>query len=80
MLASEWEWVQDSTRRSLRERRGLFSDIIDIYEYIKEKNPRILLGGAFYKLPANVRSASRNWVAPANRSNGYGFRPSRTYP
>jgi hypothetical protein len=29
--------------------------------------------------PANVRSANRNWNAPANRNTNNGFRPSSTW-
>jgi formylglycine-generating enzyme required for sulfatase activity len=39
----------------------------------------MLRGGSFFDLPALVRSAIRNWYAPANRDTGTGFRPSRTY-
>ena len=30
-------------------------------------------------VPADVRSAYRDGIAPANRYDNYGFRPSRTY-
>ena len=62
------------------ERKGLYSDIINISEYVNEKNPRLLRGGAFGNQPANVRSAVRNGYAPSVRSTDGGFRPSRTYP
>jgi formylglycine-generating enzyme required for sulfatase activity len=58
----------------------LHSDVINIFEYIIEKNPRLLRGGAFNFTPALVRSAIRIWYAPASRNSGSGFRPSRTYP
>ena len=79
MLGNEFEWVQDSIRRSMRERRGLFSDRINISEYINEKTPRLLRGGAFGDPPANVRSAYRLGHAPANRNLYNGFRPARTW-
>ena len=79
MLGNELEWVQDSTRRTMSERRGLYSDIINISESIIEKNPRILRGGSFLNLPAFVRSAIRSWNDPSNRGIYFGFRPSRTY-
>jgi formylglycine-generating enzyme required for sulfatase activity len=79
MLGNEFEWVQDSIRRSMRERKGLFSDIIYISEYINEKDHRLLRGGAFSNLPGGVRSALRNWLVPALPITLYGFRPSRTY-
>ncbi len=52
---------------------------INIYESINEKIPRLLRGGSFDNLPADVRSAYRDWDAPSNRDSHYGFRPSRTY-
>jgi formylglycine-generating enzyme required for sulfatase activity len=79
MLGNECEWVQDSSRRSIRERKGLFSDIIYISEYIKEKDPRLLRCGSFINPTAGVRSASLFWSAPAIRYTYYGFRPARTY-
>jgi formylglycine-generating enzyme required for sulfatase activity len=78
MLGNEYEWVQDSTRRSLRARRGLYSDITNIFEYVNEKSPRLVRGGTFSFPPASVRSAYRFWYAPASRVTSYGFRPSRT--
>jgi formylglycine-generating enzyme required for sulfatase activity len=79
MLGNEYEWVQDSMRRALAERRGVFSDDIRIYDYIHEDDARVLRGGTFNDLPAYVRSANRNWLAPSSRSTLNGFRPSRTY-
>src|SRR5262249_51402713 len=79
MVGNEFEWVQDSTRPSLRARRALFSDIVNIFEYVNENNPRLLRGGTFYNPPAGVRSANRAWSARASRSTLFGFRPSRTY-
>ena len=61
-------------------RKGIYNDIINISESINEKNPRLLRGGSFYDRPADVRSAYRDWDAPANRSTDDGFRPARTYP
>jgi formylglycine-generating enzyme required for sulfatase activity len=79
MLGNECEWSRDSVRRSTRARRGLASDNIYISEYINEKNPRLLRGGAFSSPPAFVRSADRGWYAPASHIAYDGFRPSRTY-
>jgi formylglycine-generating enzyme required for sulfatase activity len=79
MLGNEIEWVQDTDRRWMRARRGLSSDIINMIEYVNEKDPRLLRGGTFIAQPASVRSANRNRNAPAIRSTINGFRPSRTY-
>jgi serine/threonine protein kinase/formylglycine-generating enzyme required for sulfatase activity/tetratricopeptide (TPR) repeat protein len=79
VLGNEYEWVQDSTRRSLRPTRGIFTDRIYISEYINEKVPRLLRGGAFGSLPSGVRSADRTWFAPSDRGPLLVFRPARTY-
>jgi formylglycine-generating enzyme required for sulfatase activity len=61
MLGNEFEWVQDSMRRAMPERSGLFSDIINISESINERPPRLLRGG---RDPSGVRSAFRSGDAP----------------
>ena len=53
---------------------------ITISEFINDKSPRLLRGGTFVNRPAFVRSAYRDWIAPAYRVTNFGFRPSRTYP
>ncbi len=58
MLGNEFEWVQDSMRRSIPEKKGAFSDIIIISESVEERNPRLLRGGAFNDRPATVRARS----------------------
>jgi formylglycine-generating enzyme required for sulfatase activity len=80
MLGNEYEWVQDAVNREMRRRQGWFIDDIHMLTYIKEKSPRILRGGAFNGRAALVRSAFRDWLAPAVRVVSYSFRPSRTYP
>jgi formylglycine-generating enzyme required for sulfatase activity len=79
MLGNEIEWVQDSIRRSLRERKGLFSDIINMSEYVNEKDPRPLRGGSSNAPHSLVRSANRIYYAPAYRYTEFGLRPARTY-
>jgi formylglycine-generating enzyme required for sulfatase activity len=80
MLGNAIEWMQDARNREMWRRQGKFIDEINTYEYIAEKNPRLLRGGNFHFPPAYVRSAYREWDAPALRTVYYGFRPSRTYP
>jgi formylglycine-generating enzyme required for sulfatase activity len=80
MLGNVLEWVQDSIGRDVPKKGGLFSDNIDISESINERIPRLLRGGTYYYRPAVLRSANRDWVAPAFRSSSYGFRPAMTYP
>jgi formylglycine-generating enzyme required for sulfatase activity len=78
MLGNEAEWCQDSVNASRPSKKGMARDCISISAYINEQKPRLLRGGSFLNQPANVRSAYRNWYAPANRSAYGGFRPSRT--
>jgi len=71
-----WEWRQESMDELEKERR---TTQINISTSVTYEHPRFLRGGTFVDLPALVRSAYRNWNAPANRNSDYGFRPSRTY-
>ncbi len=61
MLGNEFEWVQDRIDRSMPEKRGVFNDIINIYESVVTKNVRLLRGGSFNIQPSNVRAANRSW-------------------
>jgi formylglycine-generating enzyme required for sulfatase activity len=79
MLGNEYEWLQDGVRRSLQANRGIFSDNINISEFINETTQRLLRGGGFLEPPSLVRSAGRIKLAPALRSANDGFRPARTY-
>jgi len=79
MLGNVAEWCQD---RALQYRPGgtaMTNDNIHELEYVNEKNPRLLRGGAFNIQPALVRSAFRIRFTPATRYINLGFRPSRTY-
>ena len=79
MLGNTYEWCQDSSNASRPAKEGIYNDTINISESIIEKNPRLLRGGTFDFLPAVVRSAYRDRLAPSGRSTNFGFRPSRTY-
>ena len=79
MLGNEFEWVQDRVDRAKSEKAGAFIDIINIYESVVDKSPRLLRGGTFGYRPAGVRSAIRDGVAPSYRDANFGFRPARTY-
>jgi formylglycine-generating enzyme required for sulfatase activity/tetratricopeptide (TPR) repeat protein len=79
MLGNVYEWTQDATVRDRRVRHSVYYDNINIVTYIYDKRSRLFRGGTFSSRPANVRSAYRNWGAPAYRDTGVGFRPSRTY-
>jgi formylglycine-generating enzyme required for sulfatase activity/tetratricopeptide (TPR) repeat protein len=79
MLGNEFEWCQDSMNASRPSRKGMAGDYINIKSYVNEKNSRLLRGGSFLGPPTGVRSADRNWNAPALSISIGGFRPSRTY-
>jgi len=78
MLGNESEWVQDRMDRPAPERRGPIRDIINTYEHVIDKVPRVVRGGTFVNQPAAIRSASRLRFAPSNRGPRAGFRPART--
>jgi serine/threonine protein kinase/formylglycine-generating enzyme required for sulfatase activity/tetratricopeptide (TPR) repeat protein len=77
MLGNLYEWAHNRMEKKMPSRGSIHQ--INTYEYIFEKNHRLLRGGAFRYQPALVRSALRNWDAPAYRVTYSGFRPSRTY-
>jgi eukaryotic-like serine/threonine-protein kinase len=79
MLGNVNEWCQDThAQYGLGDKQAI--DHIRTWEFIIQKNPRLLRGGAFYFHPADVRSANRDGNAPSYRSANVGFRPARTYP
>jgi hypothetical protein len=56
-------------------------DISDIRDTRNGKlESRLLRGGSFRNRSRIVRSSVRNGFRPANRNNGVGFRPARTFP
>jgi Domain of unknown function (DUF4158)/Sulfatase-modifying factor enzyme 1 len=79
MLGNEYEWCQDSYNAPKPGKKGLYNNIIEIYESISEKDRRLLRVGSFTNQPAIVRSAFRLGNAPASRFTNYGFRSARTY-
>jgi len=79
MLGNVFEWCQDSVNNTKPGKKGIYNDIINIYESIVEKNPRLLRGGSLLNPRADVRSAYRLGIAPSLRGTSLGFRPSRTY-
>jgi serine/threonine protein kinase/formylglycine-generating enzyme required for sulfatase activity/tetratricopeptide (TPR) repeat protein len=79
-LGNEFEWCQDRINDPRPWKNGSYSDNINIFIYIDERNPRLLRGASFSDLAAVVRSAIGDRGAPAYRSTIYGFRPTRTYP
>ena len=79
MLGNVYEWCHEQYYPYPEGEGNTTTDDMNILLSIKEQNPRILRGGTFYYHSTYVRSASRFWVAPSDRSAIYGFRSSRTY-
>ena len=79
MLGNTYEWCQDSWSAFKLVKQGIRNDVINISDSVIEKNPRLLRGGTFISRPAVVRSAYRDWYAPASRGTNIGFRPSTTW-
>jgi formylglycine-generating enzyme required for sulfatase activity len=68
------EWCRDIYKEPQRE----YTDI-NLYQPVIARDARLVRGGSFVNLPADVRSAFRNWFATSDRFATFGFRPSRTY-
>ena len=80
MLGNEFEWVNDKLGVSRPGRHGYKIDYINTIESVNEKLPRLLRGGSFNDLPANVRSAYRYWIAPSYRYSHLRFPPRQDLP
>jgi formylglycine-generating enzyme required for sulfatase activity len=80
MLGNVYEWMNDSFGAPRPWSRRIHRDILNRSEYVREKLPRLLLGGSFANPPAGVRVAGRRGNAPSLRDASYGFRLARTYP
>ena len=80
MLGNVLEWVQDGHKNYQPDQSNQINDIINTYESIIHKHPRLLRGGSFFYRPALVRSAFRDGITPSNRYSDGGFRLARTYP
>ena len=79
ILGNVYEWCQEQADDYFHDMRRIILDNIQTSDYVLDKNPRILRGGTFSGLPADVRSAFRFQYAPAYRLTDDGFRPSRTW-
>jgi formylglycine-generating enzyme required for sulfatase activity len=73
MLGNVYEWCQE--RHTSYQPGRTESVAVDIVDDV----PRLIRGGAFSYLPANVRSAYRDGLTPAYRYFLSGFRLARTY-
>jgi eukaryotic-like serine/threonine-protein kinase len=77
MQGNAWQWCDDVyasyPNADVSEDHGSTKPIVDT-------DSRVLRGGAFFTLPEYVRSAYRDYDAPAVRVYYIGFRPARTYP
>ena len=79
MLGNAWEWTADwydEKYYAARPVKGLANNPQGPQEGVN----RVFRGGSWYDSPSNVRSASRNWGAPAFRFVDVGFRLARTNP
>ena len=78
MQGNALEWCSDVYRGYPSATPEAFNDAPGD-EAVSEPVSRVVRGGAFNSQPAFVRSASRYYNSPANRSHYIGFRPARTY-
>jgi formylglycine-generating enzyme required for sulfatase activity len=75
-----YTWCQESYKENNQGTKGI--GIIEDKEddlSIKSDKWRVLRGGAFTSRGSNLRCASRDGLAPADRSIVGGFRPARTF-
>jgi formylglycine-generating enzyme required for sulfatase activity len=78
MLGNQYEWVLDRYGATRPGRHGLLIDTSDHPEFVLDKAPRLLRGGAYFNRWPYVRSANRLWIIPSQQDVDYGFRPART--
>ncbi len=69
--ANAWEWCQDQFEYR--------ADPVRDHEGIKDKDSRLLRGGAFNYQGVFVRAACRMGYSPGYRTDLFGFRPARTF-
>jgi formylglycine-generating enzyme required for sulfatase activity len=79
-LGNVYEWMNDGFGEPGPGAKARYRDTIDKSERVREKLPRLLLGGSFTNPPAGVRAPGRRGNAPSLRDTSYGFRLARTYP
>jgi formylglycine-generating enzyme required for sulfatase activity len=78
MLGNAMEWCEDA---GVRYRTGRTDDTDDsLFRVIDERMSRVVRGGTYFYLPADLRSANRDFYRPGELSNSIGFRPVRTMP
>jgi len=76
ILGNVWEWCQDPALIYRPDRAGIVVDEINLQETTNRE--RMLRGGSFSSLPAELRSAHRSNSGPTNRGTDIGFRLART--
>ncbi|MGO9919135.1 MAG: protein kinase domain-containing protein [Isosphaeraceae bacterium] len=77
MLGNVYEWCNDRIYRYPTGRDRASTDNLSVPEHV-DLTPRLLRGGAFNYLPADVRTAFRFRLAPTNRLAISGLRLART--
>jgi serine/threonine protein kinase/formylglycine-generating enzyme required for sulfatase activity len=75
MHGNAWEWCQDNA-----DARGVEATAPRKEDRVDDRSRRPLRGGAYLNDPEGVRSATRNWNPPSNRTGADGFRVARTLP
>jgi serine/threonine protein kinase/formylglycine-generating enzyme required for sulfatase activity len=81
ILGNASEWCSDAYRRdypSGKDRRPAEDALVDAE--VSDNVNRVHRGGTFLDLAADLRSAARAGVRPADHNHSKGFRPARTYP
>jgi formylglycine-generating enzyme required for sulfatase activity len=79
MHGNVWCWCQERYKDNPKASNSVIVDQEDIQD-IKDKESRVLCGGAYSYPASNARCANRVGDVPASRSGAAGFRPARTFP
>jgi serine/threonine protein kinase/formylglycine-generating enzyme required for sulfatase activity len=74
-----WCWCQERYKDNPKSLPSAIVDQEDIL-YVKDKDSRVLCGGAYSYPASNARCANRMGDVPASRSGAAGFRLARTFP
>jgi formylglycine-generating enzyme required for sulfatase activity len=79
MHGNVFNWCQESYNNYLLQENGRAVEDKEDSLSLLSAGSRVLRGGSFVNPPSFVRSAARSVSGPANRNDGGGFRPARTF-
>jgi formylglycine-generating enzyme required for sulfatase activity len=78
MLGNVYEWCHERYRPYPDVSAEPHADVVDMQK-VEERIGRVKRGGSYQHFDRHLRSASRGYGDPANRTSSVGFRPVRTF-